>query len=519
MISYGVVFRVFRNARAAAVVPLCALAGLVAVVAVFRSPILGDERVWYDEFAVLLDGHAIPHARPWPMTFRRAELYSEPSLASVLRNLARHDAYPPVVPIAVFLGRGASNPIGALRGLHFVLGLMLLPAAYWAARPAGGPWLALLAAAYVATSTHLTHASQQIKWIAVAPVLSTTAACLLLRLKARPRWWVRIAYILCIATLLHVHYFCVWVLAGHLLYVALAARDRLRSQIVDFAASVSLAMPWYATALPTQLRYVGAHFAAVADRAVDAWNAPFGLQVMLRALGYDLLVGVGLLPLPLRGRFLAPLLLLALLLVLGALRSPVTERRRLAWLGVCCLVTGAGGQVVYAARVGNVVPLQALYLCAWYPLLMVAVVVGAAEVRRSSLRVLAVAALVGGSLSTLMLSPIADVIQESHAPSSYSALCREILAVAGTGTGVVFREDMEAKLVNLSCPIAAEQAIGWRGAEALPDSIHRAAVVAVCTSGSPGNGPLWRRLTDGKCVGDRKILLYLRLHSREYAAS
>jgi hypothetical protein len=374
----------------------------------------------------------------------------------------------------------------------------------------GSPWYALLVTLYVASSVHLTHASQQIKWTAVAPLLSLAAASLLLTAVARERWWGRIGYVLCIAGLLHVHYFCVWVLAGHLLYVLVAERSRLRVQLIDSAVAVALVIPWYAFALPSQLEYVGDHFARVSNRAVDAWNAPIGLTVAIRAVGYDALVGLGLLPLPIRARFLAPLLALAGFLLLLALRSPAQAgRRRLACLAICSFLTAVAGQTAYAVRVGNVVPLQPLYLSPWFPLLMVAVISGATEFRTRSLRVLFAGVLVGASLSALLLTPLAEVLVEADTPRRYSDVCQEILAAVDSSTGVVFRSEMEAKLVNITCPITSLQAIGWRGAEGFPAHVVRAVLVSPCWPSGDVGRPAWRAAN--RCVEGSWVLIHDRL--------
>src|SRR3990172_11794793 len=116
--------------------PYFFLAVFLVVVAVFRSPILFDDRTWYDEEAVILQGHGISTVA-WPSPFRRAEVYLDPTFSAVLAAV-RTGAYPPAMPATVFLFRGTSEPVRYLRSFLFTLGLTLLVVTFVTARSAGG---------------------------------------------------------------------------------------------------------------------------------------------------------------------------------------------------------------------------------------------------------------------------------------------------------------------------------------------------------------------------------------------
>ena len=374
--------------------PLVLLAALLVVVAVFRSPILFDDRTWYDENAVLLQGHAI-YPVEWPPVFRQQDIYSDPSLGDVLIRV-KSGAYPPAMPTLIFFLSKTTNPVRTLRRLLFALGLLLLVITYSTARVAGDRWFALLATAYVASSTLLTHSSQQIKWISIAPMISLFAASLVLHSSSESGKRVRPAYILAITLLLHVHYFCLWVIPGHLLYALVFDRQQLISRIKELSIALAAATPWYVCALPTQLDFVRRHFDNVAQLEVTAWNIPMSLVAALRRLGYDFATAAGVLPLPLKGRYLVPILLIIVWCLAKAVTSPMQGRRKLSFLAVACAGSAAAAQTLYALKEGNVVPLQPIYLSPWFPLLMIAILAGAAEIGSRSLRMIVVGTIMGG---------------------------------------------------------------------------------------------------------------------------
>ena len=463
--------------------PLLLLATLLVGVVAFRAPAVFDDRTWYDETAVLLQSRAI-HLSPWPATFKRADVMPDLSPGDVL-SFVRVGPYPPGVPMLVYLFGHTDNPVRSLRWLVFFAGLALVALSYAVARSAGDGWLALVAATYVASSTVLTHASQQIKWTALAPLGALLAAFLVLRSpvgeadveppprRVRVRW----AYILTLAVLLHTHYFCLWVIAGHLLYALVWERPRIVRTIRELAVALVCVMPWYAFALLAQLAFVRRHFQILAHRAVDAWNAPITVGSAARALGYDALVGIGVQPSSYPGRYLALLLLPAIGGLTLALRSRRPERRRLALLASACLGVAALAHTVYAAKVGNVVPLQPAYLSPWMPLTMIAVVIGVTELRQRWLRMVTVLLLVGASTVTVLMNPRFPAIVESNLPRDYAALCEAATAPASPDAALVHVSDFQAKLLNLGCRLDAHQAIGDAGMRALPASAGRALVV------------------------------------------
>jgi len=456
--------------------PYFFLAVLLVVVAIFRSPILFDDRTWYDEEAVILQGHGISTVA-WPSPFRRADVYLDPTFSAVLAAV-RTGAYPPAMPATVFLFRGTTEPVRYLRSFLFTLGLALLVVAFLTAKSAGGAWFALLATTYVASSTVLTHASQQIKWISIAPPVSLIAAMLLLKPSASNR--IRLTYVLALGVLLHIHYFCLWVVPGHLLYTLMLDRDHLSRQLKEIALALAAAAPWYLFALPTQLEFVREHFDDVAQMEVSAWNAPLSFMTGVRGLGYDLATGAGLLPLPLRGRYLTPLLLIVIWCLARAVTSQVPGRKRLGILAVTCAGSAAAAQVLYAVKVGNLVPLQPTYLSPWFPLLMIGILAGASEIGVRGIRVIVMCTLVAISLTAVAHAPLADKIAESGAPQDNEGLCRAVSALVRADLALVHQTDLEAKLFNIGCPIGVWQAVGIPGMERLPATARHALVVGGC---------------------------------------
>jgi hypothetical protein len=489
--------------------PVAALVVVLLAAAWCRAPILTDDRTWDDENAVIRQANAL-YAVSLPPVFRSSDVRRDPSFTDMLRSV-RSGAYPPALAATVYLFRGTASPIRSLRLLLFALGLALLVVGYAVSRTAGDPWLAVLATVYLAGSTVLTHSSQQIKWNAVAPLLALAAAWWMLRERPSDLPRVRPAYVAIVALLLHVHYFCIWIVPGHLLWVVLTDRPKLRRAAIEAALALALAAPWYLVALPRQLGFVRGHFDAVAHRAIDAWNAPLGVVSAGRALGYDLLVGFGGLPSPFEGRYFAPLLLIAAAGIVLALRSRAPGRFRLAMLALTCFGMAAAGQTLYAARVGNVVPLQPHYLSPWYPHLMIGAVVGLAEIGARLWRLLAAALLIGTSIATLASEPIVDGVIESPLPRDYRSLCASARSrVDSSEIALVHPSESEAVLLNLSCVLDGWQGVGSMGMRQLPTTVQTAIVLDRCDGGPVRAEGDWRPLGDGDCAGDIRFTEYRR---------
>jgi hypothetical protein len=74
-----------------------------------------------------------------------------------------------------------------------------------------------------------------------------------------------------------------------------------------------------------------------------------------------------------------------------------------------------------------------------------------------------------------------DWIESSVLPRDYSALCRDLASVSDPSTAVVYRSDVEAKLVNLTCPLKGSQAIGPAAVPLLPATITRLVALGECS--------------------------------------
>jgi hypothetical protein len=236
---------------------------------------------------------------------------------------------------------------------------------------------------------------------------------------------------------------------------------------------------------------------------VDAWNTPIGVTSGIRALGYDLLQGLGFLPSPIPGRYLAPMLLLAFAGLVRAVTSPLDGLRRVGSLAIWCTGCGIIAQTLYAARVGTMVPLQPHYLSPWFPLLMIAVIAGGSEMGSATARVTIVGSLVGLSIATVAVTPVVDWIEESELPRRYEELCGALSTYAAADDAVVFSSDLHAKLVNINCPIETWQAIGEEGMQKLPKEVRTATFVDACRGSAMTPASGWAALSEpGACLGN-----------------
>lgn len=480
--------------------PAIALAALtLAIAAVPRTALLLDDRTWSDEDAVLLQGWALYDAPEWPSRFQRSGVLPTPTMSRVL-NTVRNGAYPPGMPLLVSSFRGSSHPVRHIRWLLFGLAMTMLVIAYRVASEAGTRWVGLLAMAYLASSPLLTHLGQQIKWSAIAPPLALISAHLLLRLDRTATWQQRAGYIVSLGLLLHVHYFCVWVIPGHALFVLSQRREEWRQRLADLTVGFLTVVPWYVWALPRQLAFVEKHFHEVARRQIDSWNAPVDAWSAAAAWGYDLASGLGFLPSPLRARYLLPFVVVCLAMVLLALISDRPRRRDVAGLALSCFAVALVAQTLYALKEGNVVPLQPTYLSPWVPLVLIAAMLGADEVRRAGVRICLVAGVLGSSATTVAVTPVAPAIAESRGPTSYATVCAYLNAGHSPSRLVVHPRDMPAKLMNIACPIAGGQLIGLERALQLPARINRLTVIGSCTQAlHPPRG--WQ-IAEAGCVSN-----------------
>jgi uncharacterized membrane protein len=371
------------------------------------------------------------------------------------------------------------------------MGLVLLACCYSTAKLAGNSWLAVLATAYVGSSTLLTHSSQQIKWNAFAQFAALLACYLLLRWQGEASLRLRVTYALAVSALLYFHYFGLWLLPGHLLYVVITMRHRLHGWLKVTVFAVLAVAPWYLYGFLDQLAFVRRHFAGVALYPLGAWNTPIGVASGLRALGYDFLQGLGFLPSPVPGRCFVLMVAIAVWCLARARASPIDGLRRLTILALACAGSGAAAQTLYAIKVGNVVPLQPHYLSPWFPLLMIAVVAGAGTISSIPLRVATLGLVVGLSVATVATTPLVDAIEESDLPGNYGELCRSLGSARGTEKAVVFTSELQAKLVNISCRIERPQAIGADGIPLLPETVRTAVLVASCRRPAILESPGW----------------------------
>jgi 4-amino-4-deoxy-L-arabinose transferase-like glycosyltransferase len=127
-----------------------------------------------------------------------------------------------------------------VRLLSVLAGVVAVAVLYAAAERLFGQWVASLAALLLAVNAFFLRYAQEARSYAVVLLLTTLATLLFLRLEERGD--LGIAYVAVGALALYAHFFAAFVLAGHLLALAIARRP-LRTQVLRLAAIGVLAVP------------------------------------------------------------------------------------------------------------------------------------------------------------------------------------------------------------------------------------------------------------------------------------
>lgn len=425
---------------------LFAILGLVVVT---RSGTLLDDRTWTDEDYVLLEANGIHPLRAWPQQFHHSDVVARPRLSVVLGLLATNDVYPPVATVIIYSLRFLLNPIAAPRAVFLLIGLALILLVQRHSRSLSGAPSALVTAAYVAASPLLAVTSQQLKWFAIAPFLATVATLLVLRATGpatTAATW--IAYSVTMALLLQTHYFGIWAAGGHALFVWFQHRRSWRPFLASGAGVIGLCAPWYVFGFPRQMDFSRWYFENLGSRPFDSWYQPLTSGTALASCTYSVLSVVGLQPSTIRVRYMLPLAIMALWCVYRCSTSVKPQVCRLGRVSSLCLGVAMAGQLAYSLALRNTIPLSASYFVIWAPLVMLAAMTGAREIRSGPLRSGVAALLLGFTLSNLVQHHYPEKIAEAASLGNYRQIAN-VLAAQSTDAAIVFRRDRDAKVTNL----------------------------------------------------------------------
>jgi hypothetical protein len=334
-----------------------------------RAPLTSD-RVWGDEDYVLSGAHGLAHEAA-PRWFSSAD-FRQRSYPDVLRNLARSDAYPPLVYTVAYVAAKVADPILAPRWL-FALGTAACATAIFVvARRRGLPG-ALPVTILAFCTSGLAETGADVKWSAIAPALMTACTLALMAAVARDdrRTWVLYGAltVLCLNT----HYFMLSALPAHGVYVALFHRKAFRAWAVTAVVVLAVCLPWYLWALPQQTAYVDGFFFESGEGAAmarPAWKRPLTAEAWVVWLGYNVLAAFGVQPSGVRSAMVLPFAAVVLSAILVGVRRASGPVRRLVLLSVLQLAVAYLAQSLYALRFGHTTMLTWAYFPSWYPALL-----------------------------------------------------------------------------------------------------------------------------------------------------
>ena len=503
---------------------LLALVLLLCVAAAFRHGTLFNGRTSADEDWVLLQAHGFETADPLPQVFRRSELHVDRSLLGTLARIARAQNYPPVITLLLMSVRDTADPIFAARLLLGLIALAVIPIVFFATRALAGTLTATIASAYVALSSALTVTAMQIKWYAPAMTLATLAGVLAHRISVaeRPSRRVWSGYAATLVLLLHVHYFCSWIVVGHALVFMSVARGKLGRLAVVAAGVAICCLPWYALGLPGQIQFTRSDWDSLAgvDRAARPegfaiWAAPLTGASGPAALAYSAGAILGFMPSFWRSRTVLPFILIACLFIARALASREAAVRHFALLACCPPAVAMLGQTLYAFALGHVVPLTAFYFVPWMPLVMTTVILGARDLRASRVAVRTFAATAVGLC--LVLATVTVV--HSHAPlviewnrglCELRNLARALRLLESKDLAFVFVSDSDARRLTLYYKGDALQAIAPRQLPPLPDHVRRLILVTPEGTSLPRQWEGWMPHGVASNVGCGRLTTFFR---------
>jgi hypothetical protein len=486
------------------------LAFALAFVLWQRAPALYDDRSWFDEIYVFLESMGISVAKPWPARYVHAELNVSSSLGNVFDHLTHEDAYPPFVHLVTWSFHGAPHPLLAARALFVLCGLALIGVVYFFGRRLVGPDAAAVLAAYVALSPMLTTTGQELKWYALAPLLATLATFLLIDLgPGGPGRWA--GYVACLLLLVETHYFCVWILPAHALFVWWRRPSLRRHFATAYAVVLLLYAPWLLWGLPQQQMYLRHQFDVVFPTwAYNTWLQPATPKPIIASHLYTLLAMIGGEPSPARARYLIPVAAGAVWLLWRGWFAADPRRRDLVRVSVATFAVAVVAQTAYALRLGQTIPLTATYFAPWCPLVMIAVMLGALELKNPRWRIAAASVLVGGAaLNVALLDPPRRVL-EGNSLSNYREVVAALSAPQDVPSAIVFRSDRDAKMVNVFYDGPALQMI-WPGdgGRDVPAAVGGLIVVSPAASAPTSPLPGWTR-QEPRVLGHTRIDVFRR---------
>lgn len=487
------------------------LAFALAVALWHRAPALWDDRSWFDEIYVFLESMGISFVEPWPTRYVHADLNLSPTLGNVLHHLAHDDAYPPFMHLVAWSLHGAPHPLLATRAFFVLCGLALIGVVYVVGARLAGANAGALLAAYVALSPMLTTTGQELKWYAASPLLATLATYLLIRLGPGSRGgWV--AYVVCLLLLLETHYFCVWIVPAHAVF-AWWRRPALRGRFaLALALTVLLYTPWLVWALPQQQMYVNHQFQVVFPTwPYNSWLQPTSAKSIAASWLYTLLSMIGAEPSPVRARYLVPVAVGAVWLLGRGWLAADPRRRDFVIASVLTFGLAVVAQTAYALKLGQIIPLTATYFAPWCPLVMVAVMLGALELKAAAARAAVAGTLVAvAALNVALLDPPRRAL-EADALSNYREVAAALSAPRDVPTAIVFRSDRDAKMVNVFYDGPALQMI-WagEGPRDVPAAVDGLIYVSPAASVPASPLPGWSRAEPTRLLGHTRIDMFRR---------
>ncbi|PTL56469.1 glycosyltransferase family 39 protein [Paraconexibacter algicola] len=181
------------------------LLGLLLLAAALRFPTLGAQSYWADEAATV-------------------DVLRHP-LGELLGAVRDQESTPPLYYLLAWVW---TQPLGdseaALRALSAVFGLATVPVAAAIGARLGGARAALAAAALVATSPLLVWFSQEARAYALLVLMAGASVLLLLRVLELPSRGRLLAWGACAGAALATHFFALFLVAGEVVWLAVALR-------------------------------------------------------------------------------------------------------------------------------------------------------------------------------------------------------------------------------------------------------------------------------------------------------
>jgi mannosyltransferase len=251
-------------------------------------------------------------------------LYARQPFAEIVPSLLRDaDPHPPLhyLLLAIWMRLAGDGEL-ALRLPSALAGTLLLPALFQVGRRLLGREGALITLLLAALSPALIWLSQDVRsQYMLVLLLATGATWLLLHAVRRPRWYGWLLYALLAALAMYIHYYALFALLAHGLYLLAGRRRLLEPWLLSGLLALLLFSPWLRAASPGWL-----------SQLLDPGGLDFADYLAM--VGQELVTGAAV---PLRvARWLALLALLVAAAGFRHLRSrrPATALLLAAWLMV-----------------------------------------------------------------------------------------------------------------------------------------------------------------------------------------